>query len=266
MILAFAGVLGMLTATRFGIGINPDSVTYVDAARNLLRGDGLSVLSGAGAELKPLTHFPPLYSGMLALLGITGAELPSVARWLNAFLFGANIALIGLMIGLYARQSFWLPGLGSFLALTAPGILGTHSFALSEALFIFLTLIGLLCLTIHMEGRRRRFLVAAALAIGLSVLTRYIGLASVLTGVVALLVFNLQRTSILPSADSESPSYGPPICFSPHRIQTFGTGSLDCRSMALTREGSYRHQSDRILDRSGRHHGTYYLLAETTQA
>ena len=186
---AAIGVVVLLVATRFGIGISPDSVTYIDAARNLSHGDGLSALSAAG-ELKPLSHYPPLYSSLLALIGAGGAELPGAARWLNAILFGAIIFLTGFMTRKCARASLWLPLLVSCLTLTAPDFAGLHSFALTEPLFIFLTMTGLLCLAMYVENQQHRFLIASSLTIALAFLTRYVGVVSVFAGVIALAVFS----------------------------------------------------------------------------
>jgi dolichyl-phosphate-mannose-protein mannosyltransferase len=187
-LLAFGGTVTLLAATRFGIGISPDSVLYLDAAHNLLNGHGLRVFSDVSAGTKPVTYFPPLYSSALALLGLTGAEQPSAARWLNALLFGANIFLVGFVIAAYSRTSFWPSVLGSFLTLSATDILASHSFALAEPLFVFFTMIGLLCLTIHLDRQQIRFLFAASVFIGLSAITRYVGVASILAGLVVLLV------------------------------------------------------------------------------
>jgi hypothetical protein len=190
LILALGGFVTLLAATRFGIGIYPDSVVYLDAARNLLHGAGVSAFFGLGDTPSPLTHFPPLYSCVLALIGATGLDLASAARLLNALLFGGNILVVGLMLRRYARSSFWLPVLGAFLTLVATDILDAHSFALSEALFVLLTMVGLHWLTIYVDNQRRGILVAAAVAIGLSVLTRYIGASSICAGTLVVLGVN----------------------------------------------------------------------------
>lgn len=191
--IALAGVLAMLAATRLGVGIYPDSVTYLDAARNLLAGSGFRFWPGNGYGLEPLTHYPPLFSTTLCLLGWMGLEITSAARWLNALLFGANIFLVGLTVRRYESRSFWLPVLAALLTLTAPDILNYHSLAVTEPLFICLVLIGLLSLTIYLENRRRLFLVFAATAMALSVLCRYVGVVSLVSGVAVLLLSSDQR-------------------------------------------------------------------------
>jgi hypothetical protein len=194
-VLALAGLLFMLFATQRGVGISPDSTVYLAAAQSLSRGLGLQVLSDGTGELVPLTHYPPLYPALLALTGAAGIALPSAARWLNAILFGANVGLVGLCVALYAREAFWLPVLASLVTLTAVDIAAVNSFALTEPLFMFLTLSGLVYLALYLEDHRRRFLIAAAFAIALSVLTRYVGVVSLITGGLVLLVVSVRSYS-----------------------------------------------------------------------
>ncbi|HXM33670.1 MAG TPA: hypothetical protein VN920_00650 [Pyrinomonadaceae bacterium] len=185
--LALAGVLVMLLATRFGIGVLPDSTVYFDAGRNLANGRGLVVISGTGVELIPLTHYPPLYSTLLALTSPGGATVETSARWLNVILFGGNILLVGISIAFCDRNSFWLPLIGSFLTLTAPDVLAMHAVAMTEPLYLALTFGGLLSLAAYQQNQRRGFLFLAAILIGLAFLARYVGIAAVVTGLVALL-------------------------------------------------------------------------------
>jgi len=191
--LALAGVSVMLGATRLGVGVPPDSTVYFDAARNQAEGRGLIVMSGARAELVPLTHYPPLFSSLLALAVSRGASVESAARWLNAILFGLNIFLVGLAVSFWAGDSFWLPVWGAFLMLSAPDVLANHSVAMTEPLYLAMTFGGLLCLGGYLQNQRQRFLFAAAVLIALSSLTRYVGVTGIVTGIVALL---LVRTKV----------------------------------------------------------------------
>ncbi len=188
--LTLIGVLVMLLATRSGIGVYPDSTIYFDAAHNLANGRGLIVISGTGNEPMPLTHYPPLYPSLLALIAGIGVSVENAARWLNALLLGANVILVGLSIRVFARESFFVPIIGAVLILAAPDLLAIHSFALTEPLFIFLTMLGLLCLATYMGSRQRACLLAASVAIALSLLTRYVGVASFVAGGLALIALN----------------------------------------------------------------------------
>jgi hypothetical protein len=193
-LLAVLAILIIWLASPFGIGINPDSTVYIDAARNLLDGRGLVALTGSG-EFKPLTHYPPLYPAVLALftragLLLGGVSIEMVARVLNSFVFGANVLLIGVAIRDYVAHSYWLPFLGALLTLTAPDVVGIHTFALTEGLFIFLSLIGLVSLSRYIQTKRGPWLVVSAAAIAMALLTRYVGVALIFTGASVLLFVN----------------------------------------------------------------------------
>jgi hypothetical protein len=194
VLLAGLAVVIVWLATRFGIGVMPDSTVYLDAARNLLQGRGLVVLTGRG-QFRPLTHYPPVYPAVLALLTragslLGGVSIETVARVLNSFLFGANVLLVAIAIRDYARDSYWSPLLGALLAFTAPDIAGIHTLALTEGLFIFFSLSGLISLSRYILTRRGAWLVLSSVAIAMALLTRYVGIALVFTGVLVLLFVN----------------------------------------------------------------------------
>lgn len=66
MVLVAAGACTLVWAnTRWGVGLRGDSYAYISGARNLADGLGYSRVSGGG-EVKPITHFPPLFSLLLA--------------------------------------------------------------------------------------------------------------------------------------------------------------------------------------------------------
>jgi hypothetical protein len=190
--LAIAGVFVILLATKPGVGVVPDSTVYFDAARNLANGRGFVVISGTASEFTPLVHYPPLYSSLLALALNGGVTLETAARWLNASLFGANIFLVGYAIAFSVGKSFWLPVLGALLTLTAPDLLAIHSVAMTEPLYLALTLGGLLLLARYLQNGRRSLLVMAAILIALSCLTRYVGVATIASALIGIML--LQRT------------------------------------------------------------------------
>lgn len=187
VIVALLAVLTVILVTDFGIGITPDSTVYIEAARNLLNGRGLIALTAKG-ELRPMTHYPPLYPSLLALIAVTHVSIETASRWLQAVLFGANVLVIGLAIARYARDSFWLPIVGALLILTAPDIMRVHTLALTEPLFILLTVSCLVTLAMFLETDRWWCLIIAAALAALAILTRYVGAAVISTGVIALLL------------------------------------------------------------------------------
>lgn len=182
---ALAGVTALGLATRWGPGLTPDSVVYVDAARSLAAGDGLVAVASDG-ERAPLTHFPPLYPAALAGAIALGADALAAARWLGVALLAANAALVGLAVRASTPGARVTPGLAALLAAASAQMLRIHAAALSEPLFLLLASAGLLLLGRHLERPRRARLVAAAACIGLAPLARYAGLALVAAGALAL--------------------------------------------------------------------------------
>ena len=73
--------------TRKGVYASPDSAFYVGTARNLLDGHGLTAPPGS----PPLSHFPPLFSLVLAAVGwLTGLDPLDAAGVVNALLLGVT--------------------------------------------------------------------------------------------------------------------------------------------------------------------------------
>lgn len=176
-LLSLAGAGAVLIATRWGVGLNNDSVAYIAAARDLLHGRGF-----------PTAHWPPLFPAALALLGLLGVDPLAGARWLNTALFAANIVLVGLIVARYGGGLLWTSALAAFLMLA--NMLFIHSMAWSEPLFFFLGLAGILCMAAYLDGPRPVLLLASAGAVGCAVLTRYVGGALVVTGALGLLLLS----------------------------------------------------------------------------
>jgi hypothetical protein len=184
-VLSVIGIVSLLFATTWGIGISPDSNTYISVARNLLDGHGLTQTSANGT-IVPMTHYPPLYPMLLAMIGIFGIDLLDGARYLNAFLFGANIIIVGLVISRSLRGSVWTSIFGSFLVLTSGVMITIHSMAWTEPLFVFFGLLGLFLLALYIENPKPLLLITCSGAISLAFLARYPGAALVATGIVAI--------------------------------------------------------------------------------
>lgn len=178
-------VLVWLSTSQAMIGVSPDSVVYLGAARHIAAGDGAvfgSNLPGPGpdAGLVPLTHYPPGYPALLALLmRATGATAESAARFAGMSFAFVNVVLVA-FIGLRVAG----PALSLMLAASfAVGIpLQLHIMAWSEPAFLTCTLAALLSLAVWSTDRERtRWLVAAALCGALASGLRYPGV--VLAGV-----------------------------------------------------------------------------------
>jgi len=185
---ALAAAALILISTRWGVGASPDSVVYLGTARNVVAGRGLTVPYGSEVD-RPLTFYPPLYPAVLAGLGLAAGDPVAAARWLAAGLFCANVLLAGLLAG-WRGAAPWQPLAAAGLLLTAPTMVGLHSMAWSEPLFLGLGFGGLLLLARTLEQGDWAALVLAGAALGLALLTRYAGLAFVGAGCLALVLFS----------------------------------------------------------------------------
>ena len=171
--LAATGILAaavVLAATRTcGIGLTPDSICYVSAARHLLAGEGYVLYDNS-----PYVLWPPLFPALLAFVGFFGVDPLVGARYANALLFGLIVFLTGSLIERHARAQ-WLSVPGAALVLLSAPLLLVSFNALSEPLFTFLAMASL-GLIARPDSRRMgySFFFAAAIA-ALAFLTRYLG-------------------------------------------------------------------------------------------
>ena len=141
----------------------------------------------ADGSFRLLPYTPPFYPLALSGVGLLVKDMVAGARWLNILLFGATIVLIGWFF-YRATARPWLAAILSGVLATSPVILGVQVWAMSESIFLFLGFAGLFALLGYFDRPRKRILVASAVLCGLAFLTRYIGVAFVGTGVLALLL------------------------------------------------------------------------------
>ncbi|MDQ6910269.1 MAG: hypothetical protein M3Z84_05725, partial [Actinomycetota bacterium] len=181
VLLALAGSATMAFVTRDGPYVSPDAVSYIGTARGLAAGDGFTAPPGT----PPVGHFAPLYPVALAALDVVGLDPLDGARWLNTLLLGATVLVVGLALRRATRK--WWPSLaGGLLVVLATDALAYYSSALSDPLFALLSLLGIVALAEYLQARRPALLGAATALVTLALLTRYVGLALVAAGAVAL--------------------------------------------------------------------------------
>ena len=184
LLLAALSALGtflvLVRGSTYGVGVTPDSVTYISTARNLLTGNGFINWDGSS-----YTIFPPLFPLLLALTGIFGPDPADTAGYVNAFLCGLAIFLSSrwLWQHLRARPAPTSRTLQTYLLLWAavvlilsPPLLRVASFAWSEPLFILLTISALFTFNTFLDTGKRASLVLAAIFTSLACLTRYVGI------------------------------------------------------------------------------------------
>ena len=198
-LIALGAVGVLLYSTPQGLGLSDDSIAYIAGARSLLSGQGYreAWLASNG----PVTHFPPGFSSILALIGLSGLDPLRGARFLNSVLFGANTFLLGI-IGWRMTRSQVGGLLLSLLFAVNASMFNVHAVAMSEPLYIFSSLAAFLAfslfgveqLVVQQAGANARasekniWLIATGILTAFASLTRYAGLALLATFIVALIL------------------------------------------------------------------------------
>jgi hypothetical protein len=187
-LIAVSGIFAVLYSTRWGAGINSDSIGYIELARNLSNGLGFGRLSFDGNFI-PMKHWTPLFPAALSAFLLLDIDPANAARWLNAILFGANILLVGLIINKFTC-SVRMAVFGSLLMMLSDSSLNIHSMALTEPLFVFFVLSGFSLLACYIEDPKPLTLISAAGAIAMASLARWAGMPFILSGTLGVLFFS----------------------------------------------------------------------------
>jgi hypothetical protein len=176
---AAVGIVLVATAT-WNAGTSNDSASYLQGARNVVAGEGVSWKSGDGVVYA--INYPPMYSLVLAGPQLLGVDALEGAGWINAVLAGGTVLGVGLAIALLGDGAIGPTVLGSLLMLTSTPILTAFASVESEPLFLALLVATLLLLGRYSESGSKLALVGAALGAALACLTRYAGLALIAAG------------------------------------------------------------------------------------
>ena len=189
VIIAIGAVIVHLFATRpWGVGVTQDTVFYFSTAENFLGGRGISWTGGGGA-VKPLIHFPPLYPLTLASVSALLGDINSAATWINAILYGLNVFIISVMIRA-GTKSNTAAIVGGGIALFSPLLFEIHLDAMSEPLYLTWVLLSIGFVSAYLKNPKLQLILVAGITASLAVLTRYIGISVVATGIIALLVWH----------------------------------------------------------------------------
>ena len=190
--IVLGSILLLYATATYGVGVSRDSVGYLNAARNLAVHGSFATDVSPGPR-QPLTIWPILYPALLAPLYLVDAQVLQSVRFLNIALFGLYIAAIQILVLRETRGSVFVAfGAGLFAALSY-SVLHIYSRAWSETPFLVLFLFGMLFLGRHLLRPRWIMLAMAGSFFALAWLTRYIGVALLVTGSFALLSMSEQR-------------------------------------------------------------------------
>jgi hypothetical protein len=170
-ILCLTGIGVVIYSTVWGAVLSDDSYHYISSARNLLAGEGFT--------LTP--HFTPLLPLLLSAIGVFRIDPLISVRWVNAFLFALNIYLTARVIYCLSKSRIF-SWLGALFTLISSTLIMIHSSAMSEALFITLTLISLWIFSRGYQKDDWNIPLYTGIFFGLATVTRYIGISLLLAG------------------------------------------------------------------------------------
>ena len=183
--LVAAGLM-LLRQVNYGIGLEPDSIGYLAAARNLADGNGLVMASGW-----PLALWAPLFPVLTAIPGFFGLDALPAASLVNAAAIGGLVFVAGWRL----RRSVGatLPAVWGTLAVMLSIPVNQQGYqAVSEPVFLLCTTLALTQAERFLDGGKRSALVWAGVFTALACLARYIGVSIIIT-VVVLLLLNSDR-------------------------------------------------------------------------
>lgn len=190
-ILLFGFVSLWFVSQQWGIGYDPDSIIYEDVAENWIAGYGIARFDFTTGERYPMTNFPPLYPLVLGLLSQIMGDVANSARILNTALWGGIWLLVYAWIkrGFDTHKIAW-----SFATLLMVNLMVLQVFGTSwsEPLFMIFGLSGLWLIVKYYERWQWRYLVGASGLFACAILTRYAGVAFVITASIVILMASHQ--------------------------------------------------------------------------
>ncbi|MGD8874127.1 MAG: hypothetical protein PVH38_03175 [Gammaproteobacteria bacterium] len=185
LVILFFSLLLAHFLTPFGSATTPDSLNYLDIARNFKSGHGLLAtdrsLENYDASLyREVRLWPPLYPLTLAASAFKLPDVVTASR-LSALLLALTAVFAYLLLAPLMQWYFAL--LASILLCLSAPLITVYTYAWSETLFIPLLLLAVWASTRYLEaeavaaGRGYRYLGVLVISLVALAYTRYIGIA-----------------------------------------------------------------------------------------
>jgi hypothetical protein len=186
----FAAILGFILIQIFskhsGIGISPDSVTYVSAARHMVEGKGFLSFDNL-----PVVDFPFGYPCILTIITyLTKLDPLQFGNFLNGILFGMLLYLCGAVMNGFQKPNAWYRRIILTCLLLNPVLQEVYSMLWSETVFLLLVLCFIVSMSVYLRKKTIRYLLVCAIISAIACLTRYAGLFLIITGVLLIFLDN----------------------------------------------------------------------------
>ncbi len=189
--IALLGAWLLRINTPVGLGMFPDSATYVMGARNIINGNGYSQYSGTNG-LEHITDWPPLYSYVLALIGLIGMEIIQAARLLNIVFISLDLLLFAGLI-FYVTRNKLMTMLACLLFLFSAPLFLRYTWVLSEPLFFTLLLVNTILYCQFLETHQTGWIAALGFGTALLFLTRFVGIFMAIVWLPAILLLSTPK-------------------------------------------------------------------------
>src|SRR6201986_5065344 len=171
-----------------GIGVSPDSVTYIAATRHMVNGMGF-----LSFDNQPVVDFPFAYPFFLTIISFLSRMDPlQFGPWLNGILFGLLLYLSGGIMNGFQKTTGWYKRILLFCILSSPALQEVYSMLWSETVFLILILLFIHSITSYLTFKIKRWLWISAGICAITCLTRYAGVFLMLTGG-TILIFNKEN-------------------------------------------------------------------------
>jgi hypothetical protein len=179
-----AAAMVLVSTSRYGAGLSPDSVDYVAAARSIAEGKGLVMSDGSAFVV-----FAPLYPTLLGLVSIvTRLDPLSFVHIINAILLAGVIFLSGVLLSRCVISSRTLALLGVVAVLVGRPLATVSVMAWTEPVFVLCVLLFLLSAGAYVRSASTSSLAGMTLCAAVAPLVRYVGVVVILVGVFVILV------------------------------------------------------------------------------
>ncbi|HZE83693.1 MAG TPA: hypothetical protein VE035_05250 [Puia sp.] len=179
VIAAIAGFLIIYAFTRHGgIGVSPDSITYISVAANIHDHGSVTDFSK-----EAMMDFPAGYPVFLSIvMFLTGKDVMYSGAILNASMFAAVIWLCGWLMEQFSFRSKWYKWVLLSCLVLSPCLLEVYSMIWSETLFILLFLVFVACTRRYFLYHSTKAVLLMGLIAGLACVTRYAGITFIGAG------------------------------------------------------------------------------------
>lgn len=188
LLAAIGGVGSALLLARmatYGVNLTDDADLYLSAAQSLLDGDGFTVWTGQhyGAESAPL------YPLILAIFSFPSLDVTQSVEYVNAITFGLTIFVISMWLRSRIRSRFLVVWAACACALSV-SLAEFSARAGTEIMFTLFVCCSLFSMDRFLSTGRKSLLYWTAICAACALLSRYIGVTLIGTG---MLILSSQR-------------------------------------------------------------------------